>query len=137
LWQPGATRAALHFIRAMPDWFSTLEWTHPAWLFALVGLPLAALASKWFTQPAASEASAVRFALRAATATLLICALAAPSYRFVSPERFVVLVVDESDSVRGAAREQAEKFVEQAAELKGSHRLAVLPFAGRPGKTTG
>ncbi len=46
----------------------------------------------------------------------------------------MVLVVDQSASIRGAAQAHAEKFVEQIRELDGSQRVAVLPFAGRPGE---
>ena len=118
----------------MPDWFSTLEWTHPAWLLALAGLPLAALILRRLRHPAVSAASTLRTAGHAAIAALLVCALAAPNYRLATSERFVVLVVDQSDSIRGPARVQAEKFVDGAAELKGRHRVAVLPFAGRAGQ---
>ena len=65
---------------------------------------------------------------------LLACALAAPSYRFATPDRFVVLVVDQSESIRGDARERAEKFVRQCVESAGGQRVAVLPFAGRSGE---
>ena len=133
LWHQERSLAALYFLRVMPDWLSTLEWTRPAWLLALAGLPLAALVYKRLVHPTANEASLMRASGLAAIAALLICALAEPKYRFTTPERFVLLVVDQSDSIRGAAREQAEKFVDQAAEIKGSYRVAVLPFAGRAG----
>src|SRR5262249_3878603 len=51
-------------------------------------------------------------------------------------ERFVVFVLDRSQSVGDEGRQVAEHFVDQALAYQGPHRAAFLEFAAEPGLVT-
>ena len=113
----------------MFDGHSTLYWMHPGWLWTLAALALALVVFR-----RTSERPLRTVAGPALLVALLLGALAEPGYRYATAERFTVLAVDESASIRGAAGERASQFVARLIELAGDDQLAVLPFAGRPGK---
>ncbi len=113
----------------MLDGHSTLYWMHPGWLWTLAALALALAVFR-----RTSERPLRTVAGPALLVALLLGALAEPGYQYATAERFTVLAVDESASIRGAAGERASQFVARSIELAGDDQLAVLPFAGRPGK---
>ncbi len=112
---------------------SDLQWLHPGWLVALAGLLIGAIGYLFIRPQARQTGRPLRWTGLTLLAALLFGALAEPCYRYDTPERFTLLLVDRSASIRGPEREWAAQFVARCRELAGAGQVAVLPFAGRPG----
>jgi len=111
------------------------ELTRPAWLAALGLLPLVVLCSRrrltGFSRARQGASIACRILLIAAI-VLALCGV-----RAVRPtaERFLVLAIDNSDSIADESRRVADTFRDQVLEAAGRDRVAVVPFARHPAAT--
>ena len=76
----------------------------------------------------------VSLVTRSLLALMMVLALAGLTWRHQTDEQFVLFVIDQSQSVGENARTAADDFLKLAAESKGSHRVAYLPFAAAPGE---
>jgi len=114
-----------------------LELAHPAWLAALVVLPLLVYYGRRSLLPSAPWRRAVSLGVRALLVVLLVLALSGIRICSTSPQRFVIFAVDQSLSISDEADEAARAFIDQATEHAGENRWAVLPFAAEPGTVTG
>jgi uncharacterized membrane protein/uncharacterized protein YegL len=112
-----------------------LEWTAPEWWIAgavaLAWIVLVARRSLVDRPPSQRLASLLT---RAASALLVVAALAGLHARLPSHDRFVVLCLDESASLEDADRSRVAQFVDEFRSRGGAHRLVVLPFAKEPGR---
>jgi Ca-activated chloride channel family protein len=115
------------------DLFSQLELTHPGRLFALLALPLLAVAVYRGAVTAPTWQRVATVLVRALLIGLLIAAFADLRRRGSTGNRFVVLVTDQSDSIDKADRELTKKFIDDTIAAKGDHQAFVLPFAAKPG----
>lgn len=116
----------------MPALFSQFELTRPAWLAALLLLPLVAFYSYRSLTVFSRMRQAASLTCRALLVVALVLGLC--GIRLVRPvaEEFVVLAVDQSASIGDESRRAAELFVDKTCEALGSERVIVLPFASRP-----
>ena len=119
----------------MPALFPQFELTRPAWLAALVLLPLVV----YYSRRSLTGFSPIRQAASLTCRTVLVVALVLGlcGLRAVRPtaEKFLVLAVDRSESIADESRRAAELFVEEMREAVGSERVAILPFASHPAFT--
>ncbi len=117
----------------MEDSTWQLEIARPAWLAALVVLPLLIFYWRRSLVQFSPRQRIVSLALRAVLLLLMTVALCGPEMRVSSPRQFVVFAVDYSGSVREEARAEAADFIDKATAGAGENRWAVLPFAAEPG----
>ncbi|MFH1924088.1 MAG: VWA domain-containing protein, partial [Planctomycetota bacterium] len=114
------------------EWpFQQLELTRPAWLAALVLVPLVAFGSRRRLTGFSQARQAASVACRMLLIAVLVLALC--GVRVVRPtaERFAVLAVDQSESIADESRRVAESFVAEVVEAGGRDRVVVLGFARR------
>ncbi len=110
------------------------ELTRP-WLL-LVALPMLVVMTIYFVRSLSDfpkRQRLVSFLVRSLIVLLLAFSLAGLTLLYQTQEQFVVFVVDQSQSVDEDAANQARDFLAKAAEKKGKHRIAYLPFAARVG----
>ena len=110
------------------------EFTRPALLVLIV--PIAIVLGVWFVRSLSDFPRTQRLAslvTRSVIGLLLVLALAGLTWLHRTNEQFVLFVVDQSLSVGENAQETATEFLKKAAEKKGSHRVAYLPFASAIG----
>lgn len=75
----------------------------------------------------------VSLVTRSLLALMMVLAIAGLTWRHQTDEQFVLFLIDQSQSVGENARAAAANYLKLAAESKGSHQVAYLPFAGSPG----
>ncbi|MBC7967252.1 MAG: VWA domain-containing protein, partial [Fuerstia sp.] len=110
------------------------EFTRPALLLLI--LPIAAALGFWFVRSLSDFPIRQRIAslvTRSIICLLLVLALAGLTWLHRTHEQFVLFVVDQSLSVGANAETTATEFLKQAADNKGSHQVAFLPFASTIG----
>ncbi len=110
------------------------EFTRPALLLLIV--PVALALGSWFVRSLSDFPIRQRIAslvIRSIICLLLVLALSGLTWLHQTHEQFVLFVVDQSLSVGTNAENAATEFLKQAAEKKGSHRVAYLPFASTVG----
>ncbi|HEX7448190.1 MAG TPA: FixH family protein [Pirellulales bacterium] len=115
----------------MKNWWQ-LDLTDPAWLMALVVVPLVAY---YFVRTLVDFARWQRIAsLIARLAIVLLLVLSLAGLTLVRPthERYVVFAIDQSLSVGDEAGQEVDAFLQQALPHQGSNRAAFLPFAAAP-----
>ena len=110
------------------------EFTRPTLLILIV--PIAIVLGVGFVRSLSDFPRPQRIAslvTRSVVGLLLVLALAGLTWLHRTNEQFVLFVVDQSSSVGENAEKTATEFLKQAAEKKGSHRVAYLPFAAAVG----
>lgn len=110
-----------------------IELAYPAWLAALVVVPLLIYYARRSLLRCARWQRAVSLAVRTLLVVVLVLSLSGIRIRSTSPQRFVVFAVDQSLSISGEADAAARAFIDRATEHAGENRWAVLPFAAEPG----
>ncbi len=116
----------------MSGW--ALELTHPLRLLGLLAVPV--LVYYFYRSLADFPRSQrlVSLVVRAAIVLLLVLSLAGLTLSRPTQEQFVVLAVDQSQSVGTEAEPVLRKLVEEAAAKAGKNKIAFLPFQADPGK---
>lgn len=126
--------AAVAVFLPRPTWNLPIErdliFLQSNWFFALAALPLFAWAHRRSLVDFRLAQRNLALAVRTLVVLSLIVALARPSMRERSDAMSVVALVDISDSMPPAALEQAQKFLQEAAQLREDNDLTVLTFAG-------
>src|SRR5436190_11786765 len=119
---------------AMPTTWFPLELTHPLMLLGLAAL----LVLGWYFYRSLVDFARwqrlLSLACRALIVALLALALAELALLRPTREQFVVFAVDESLSVGGEGRQQAESFLDRAVAAAGHNRVAFLSFAADTGQ---
>lgn len=113
-----------------------LEFTEPAWLWALLLLPFLPLVLTRSLVDLPRRQMLASLLVRSVIVTMLILALSGLSLLRDESRVFVVFAVDESLSVGDAGQQQATAFIRQAVEFSRGTDFAVLPFASQPGSFT-
>ena len=106
------------------------EFTRPTLLILIV--PITVVLAVWFVRSLSDFPRPQRIAslvTRSIICLLLVLALSGLTWLHRTHEQFVLFVVDQSLSVGAKAEVTATEFLKQAADKKGSHRVAYLPFA--------
>ncbi|MCA9057915.1 MAG: VWA domain-containing protein [Planctomycetaceae bacterium] len=114
-----------------------LEFTRP-WLL-LTLLPLMATVVWYFLRSLSDfprPQRIVSLSVRLVILVLLVCSLAGLTWLREAHEQFVIFLRDESLSIGQNGSETAGRFLQQAAEERGTHRAVVLPFAKTAGTVT-
>jgi uncharacterized membrane protein len=116
----------------MANLWPQFELTRPWWLLGLAALPLVAyyFYRSLVDLPAAQQR--VSLAGRLAIVLLLVLALAGLTLLERTDERFVVVAIDQSESIGEGSNSQVESFLDQALRDTGPHRVVYLPFAAEP-----
>ena len=110
-----------------------LEVTRPAWLAALVVLPLVVYYARRSLVHFPRRQRTVSLAIRLLLVVVLVAALCGVKLTSACRQLFVVFAVDQSISILDEANQAAEAFLDKATEHAGRHRVAFLPFAAEPG----
>ena len=111
-----------------------LEFTRPALLILLVPIAMALIFG--FVRSLSDfpgPQRIVSLVTRSIICLLLVLALSGLTWLHRTHDQFVLFVVDQSLSVGANAEMTAMKFLKQAAQNKGSDRIAYLPFASTIG----
>jgi Ca-activated chloride channel homolog len=113
-----------------------LNLSDPVWLAGLLALPLLV----WYHHRSLVDfprwQRLLALACRSLFIALLVLALTGLTWRVPTGERFVVFLIDRSQSVGEEARQVAEDFLDKALAPRGRHRAAFLEFAAEPGPVT-
>ena len=121
----------------MEDASRQFELIRPWWLAVLIVLPLLLPLIYYWRRSLVRFARWQRIASLAVRVLLVVVTAAAvcgPKATEHSRQQFVVFAVDESLSITEEAQQQARAFLDEARKHVGPHRMAVLPFAARPGR---
>ncbi len=110
-----------------------LTFDHPVWLWALLVLPVLAWVGLRATGRVRPRQHRAATALRVLAVGLLVLALAAPRVRSSGDGVDVAFLVDDSDSVGGAARD-AEDWIREAIGARGGDDRAALALFGADGR---
>ena len=104
----------------------------PAWLGALLLLPLVVIVLRGSLARESIWQRIATLTLRSAVLALLVLVMCSPAIDRRNHTPWAVLLVDRSDSIGGATA-QARSFVDETLAETGSDRLVVMPFAAQPG----
>lgn len=117
----------------MPSTDYSFELIHTTYLYGLIALAwVVGVAAVSLTQLGRTRSLASTFT-RATSIALLVAALAELSLVVPAHDAFVVIAVDESQSIDAEAGGQANEFIEQARKQQGGNRLEVGKFNGQSG----
>ena len=113
--------------------WSQLELTRPAWMAALLVLPLVIRYSRRSLARFSPFRQAVSLGCRLVVVIAVVLALS--GIRVVEPSRqqCVVFAVDRSASIADSSPQTAEEFLVEALDRAGRNRVVYLPFAAQPG----
>ena len=110
-----------------------LELTHPWCLLGLIGLPIIAWYSIWSLSDFPIRQRLISALVRSAILVLLVFSCAGLTWLRSTSERFVLFVVDQSQSVGELGQNAIRDFLQRAREASGQQKSAVLTFAAEPG----
>ncbi len=106
------------------------EFTRP--ILMIMILPVMTVLGFWFVRSLSDfpkPQRVVSLVTRSSIALLLVLALAGFTWLHRTTDRFVIFVVDQSQSIGENAEKAADEYLKRAADEKGRHRVAYLPFA--------
>lgn len=114
--------------------FIPLRFTHPAYLWLLLLLPVVVLLTRRSLASLGPIRKSLAIGMRCLVLTLLIVALAGAEWVRVTDDQTAIFVLDRSASVPRAQKQAALDFVRSAAEAMrpGKDRVAVVAFDGYP-----
>jgi len=110
------------------------EFTRPTLLMLVV--PVAIALGLWFVRSLSDfpkNQRIVSLVTRFVIGLLLILALAGFTWLHRTQEQFVLFLVDQSQSIGDNAEKAAADYLKAAAEQRGVHRVAYLPFGAQVG----
>lgn len=117
----------------MIDFLRQLEWSRPLGLAALVVLvPVLYYAVRSLTRRP-WWLRGVSLVVRGSLLGLVILSVCGPRQRYPFHEPFVVVAIDQSQSISEPARRRTDAFLDEMSKTASPGRLVYLPFAGRPG----
>lgn len=111
-----------------------LELTRP--LCLLLAIPMGVVLGLWFVRSLSGfprRQQTLSLVTRGCMATLLVLSLSGLTWLGQSREQFVLLVVDQSQSLGENAEAFVTSFLDAADSQRGRHAVAFLPFAEKPG----
>ena len=114
-------------------WPIFVDLLHPGYLALLAVLPLVVLLSLRSLAGLGPVRRVLAISLRCLVMAVMVFALAGPQWGRTTDDQTVVFALDESSSIPSARAQEAETFMQRAAEhlRAGKDRVAVLRFAGR------
>ena len=118
----------------MVELFHNFRLASPGWLAALPLVPLVAVALRGSLARESALRRVATLVLRTTALALLVLALCSPVVDRANHTPWVVLLVDQSESVGAEGLDTAKTFVEEAVAQAGADRVVVIPFASEPGK---
>lgn len=118
----------------MVDLFHNFRLASPAWLAALLLVPLVAVALRGSLARESTLRRVATLVLRTTALALLILALCSPVVDRANHTPWAVLLVDQSASVGPKGLDTAKAFVEEVVAQADADRVVVIPFASEPGK---
>ena len=113
-----------------PLLLAQLEFAQPEWLFALALLLVVAGVADFANSDFSRGQRFVSMLVRCAILALLILAVADPSWRGLTSQKYVAFVADESSSFNEADQSSSAYFAETVLATRGRHRVGWLRFAG-------
>ena len=113
-----------------------LRLASPAWLGAMLLLPLVAVAVRGSLTRESVVRRVASLALRVAALALLILALASPVADRPNHLPWAALLVDQSESVGQEGAGEAKAFVEETLGQTNPERIVVVPFGVEPGEAS-
>jgi Mg-chelatase subunit ChlD len=113
-----------------------LELTQPWFLLGLLALPVLLFYFLRGLTDFSRWQRVVSLGVRTAVILLLVLALCGISWLKPDKEQFVVFAVDESLSVGDEAKQEVQKFLDQATAAAGRNKVAFVKFGAEPGVVT-
>jgi len=104
------------------------EIARPAWLAALLLVPLVVYGSRRSLTGFSRMRQAASIICRSLVVVALVLALCGIGVTRRTAEKFLVIVVDESESIADESREAADAFVDAVLQALGGDRVALVPF---------
>ena len=109
------------------------ELLRPEWLAALVVLPVLVRFGRRRLTGFSRRRQTATLVCRSCAVAVVVLALSGIWIVKPSDRKFVVVAVDQSESIADAGRRQIDAFVTEVQETAGDHRVVYLPFARSPG----
>ncbi|HUT89449.1 MAG TPA: VWA domain-containing protein [Thermoguttaceae bacterium] len=106
-----------------------LEMARPAWLAALLLVPLVVYGSRRSLTGFSRTRQAASLACRVLVVVAVVLGLCEIRVRRHTADKFLLVAVDESASIADESREAADAFVDAVVLAAGRGRVAVVPFA--------
>ena len=116
--------------------FHSVRLASPAWLGALLLLPLVVVAVRGSLARESAVRRVASLGLRVAALGLLVLALGSPVSDRVSHVPWLALLVDQSESVSAEGAGEAKTFVEETLGQTDPDQVVVIPFASEPGQAS-
>jgi len=113
----------------MPTLLAQLEMARPAWLAALLLVALVVYGSRRSLTGFSRTRQAVSIACRSLVVIAVVFALCGIGVTRPTGDKFVLIAVDQSESIADESRVAAGAFVGAVAQAAGRDRVAVVPFA--------
>lgn len=113
----------------MQTLLAQLEMARPAWLAALLLVPLVVYGSRRSLTGFSRTRQAASIACRALVVVALVLALCGIGLKRRTADKFLLVAVDESQSIADESRAAAGAFVDAVVQAVGRDRVAVVPFA--------
>lgn len=111
-----------------------LELTHPWCLVGLAALPLLIWYYVWSLSDFPRRQRLISLFVRSAIVTLALLACAGLTWQHATSERYVLFVVDRSQSIGEAGQAAIRDYLHDAKLAAGSQRTGLLTFAAEPGE---
>jgi len=105
------------------------EMTRPVWLAAILLVPLVVYGSRRSLTGFSRTRQAASLACRVLVVVAVVLGLCEICVRRHTAEKFVLVAVDQSESIADESREAADAFVDAVIQAAGRGRVAVVPFA--------
>ncbi len=110
-----------------------LEMTHPWCLAGLAALPVIVWYYVWSLSDFPRRQRLVSLFVRSAIIVLTVLACAGLTWQHASSERYVLFVVDQSQSIGEAGQTAIREYLRAAKQAAGSQKTGLLTFAAEPG----
>lgn len=108
------------------------ELTHPWWLLGLASLPFIIWYYVWSLSDFPPRQRLVSLVVRSLIVSLIVLACAGLTWLHPSSERYVMFVVDQSQSIGELGQTAIREYLEQAKTAAGTQRVGRLTFAEKP-----
>ena len=118
----------------MGELFQNIRLASPAWLGALLLVPLMVIAMRGSLARESTVRRIATLVLRGAALTLLVLALCSPIVEHANHTPWAVLLVDQSESVASNGTDAAKSFVDETLGQTDPDLVVVMPFASKPGE---
>jgi Mg-chelatase subunit ChlD len=110
-----------------------LELTHPLCLFGLAALPVVIWYYVWSLSDFPRRQRQIALFIRSLIVVLMVLACAGLTWLHSTSERYVMFIVDQSQSIGEAGQVAIRDYLRAAKQAAGSQKVGLMTFAAEPG----